>query len=72
MFATFAISISVLFLTLIGRIDLIQNDQSVDALQVLGAEKSTCDGQGENGTANCRCYKFFGMSICVDQSTRNT
>lgn len=71
-FATFAISISVLFLTLIGRIDLIQNSQKVDALQVLWADKVTCDGKGDAGSADCWCYSFFGMSICVDQSTRLT
>lgn len=71
-FATFAISISALFLTLIWRIDLIQNNQKVDALQVLGADKVTCDGKWDAGSADCRCYKFFGMSICVDQSARTT
>jgi hypothetical protein len=71
-FATFAISISALFLTLIWRIDLIQNNQEVDALQVLGADKVTCDGKGDAWSADCRCYKFFGMSICVDGSTRKT
>jgi hypothetical protein len=70
-FAVFAISISIIFLTLMGRLELIEKNETEDIMSPLGIQRIVNDG-GESDV-NKQCYEVLNITtICLTSDEQRT